>query len=335
MEKMTKMALKTTLLLPLLLLAATPALYGGSLDPSVIGMFPKNVGEFGCADLSRAREFPWFPQLQAQLVPVSLYEFEQFLGAAQLSQAPAIEEVAWARVSASDTDSDRAKALAGQAATVAVATGEFDADAIQMFLNASKIAFLQVGNHTLYNSGTGAGSQIYFTMVDWKTIAFGPLAQLERILRVHDGDEDNLLENEKMMTLIDRANGDGIFWGVLDSSRVGGVIGQLVPEAASFPQSRDLLGKMKELLIVARTSDDIELEFQTASDSKEDALLLSQLLQAGVLLRRYQTSNANNPQLAQLLDAARISAEGDALDVSFNLTNDQVSSLIEHNTFAK
>lgn len=320
------------MLLPLLLVAVAPTLYAGTLDISVIGMFPKDVGEFGCVDLTQARELPWFPQLEAQLVPVSLYGFEQFLGAAQMRQTPSIEEVAWARVIASDADSDRA--IAGNGQPVAVAIGEFDADAIQFFLDSRKMPAVHVGDHTLYDSGTASGaSDAFFTVVDRKTIAFGPLEQLKRILRVRDGEEDNLLQNEKMMMFIDKANGGGVFWGVLDSSRAGATIRQLVPEAANFSQSNDLIGKMKELLIEVKTSSDIEVDFQTTSPSKEDAIVVTQLLQAGVLLRRYQTSAANNPGLAQLLDTVRIVAEDNLLDVSFELTNDQMVSLIEHNTF--
>ena len=329
---MEKKIVKMSLLLPMLFLAIAPNLYGGTLDPSVIGMFPKDVGEFGYADLSEARGFSWFPQLEAQLVPVSLYGFEQFLEVAQLRQSPSIDEVAWARVTVSNADSD--PALSGNGQPVAVATGVFDVDAIQFFLDSHNVSSVQIGNHIFYDSGTGSGaSDIFFTVVDWKTIAFGPFKQLKRILRIRDGEEDNLLQNEKMMTQIDKANGDGIFWGVLDSSRVGATIGQLVPEAANFPQSRDLIGKMKELLIVVRASSGIELDFQAASASREDAILVSQLLQAGVLLRRYQTNTENNPTLAQLLDTLRITANGNLLDVSLDLTDDQLISLIEHNTF--
>ena len=76
------------------------ALVRGIPDSSILGMFPKNVSEFGYADLSAARELPWFPQFEAQVVPVSLYGFEQFLEAAQMQQSPVIEGVAWARIRA-------------------------------------------------------------------------------------------------------------------------------------------------------------------------------------------------------------------------------------------
>ena len=328
---MERNIVKMLRLLPLLLLALAPDAYAGSLDSSVMGMFPKDVGEFGCADLSQARQLSWYPQFEAQLVPVSLYAFEQFLEAAQMGQTSPIEEVAWARMTASDADSDRSAAGTGQ--LVGVAVGEFDADAIQSFLNSRKIPSVQMGNYTLYDAGTGSGaSDVFFTVIDWKTIAFGPLQQLKRILNVRRGEEENLLENQTMMTLIDEANGDAMLWGVLDSAHTGGAIGQLVPGVASFPQSQGLIRNMKDLLIVVRVSSDIELELQAASGSKEEAILLSQLLQAAVLLQSYQTSTVN-PSLAQMLNNVSIAANGNSLDVSFILTNAQLINLIEHNTF--
>ena len=36
----------------------------GSLSAAIIGMFPKQVGEFAYADLKAARNYSWFPQLR-------------------------------------------------------------------------------------------------------------------------------------------------------------------------------------------------------------------------------------------------------------------------------
>src|ERR1700747_2698487 len=64
-------------------LAAIPSLSAaGSLSTGVIGLFPKQVGEFAYADLKTARKYPWFPQLRAQLLPSKFRQFEQFLTSA-------------------------------------------------------------------------------------------------------------------------------------------------------------------------------------------------------------------------------------------------------------
>jgi hypothetical protein len=309
-------------------------------------MFPKDVHGFGCADLSKARDLSWFPRFESQLVPVPLYQFELFLESAEMRQTSPLEQVAWARVTVpnpdskagsnpeSSSDSD-ASSHGDGGQLVGVATGDFDADALKFTLTSLKIPVLQMGNDTLYDAGTGSGgADIFFTVVDWRTIVFGSLAQLKRILRIRQGDEDNLLENQPMMTMIDQANGEGIFWGVLDSSRVSSVVTQLVPEAANFPQAHDMSQKMKQLLITVKAPSDIEVNLQVATASPEDALLFSQLLQAGILMRQYQAGTTNNPELVKLLGSINISASGDLLKVSAVLTDDQLISLIEHDTFA-
>ena len=54
-------------------------------------------------------------------------------------------------------------------------------------------------------------SKVFFTLLDSQTIAFGSLEPLKRTLRTRDGQEDSLLQNETMMTLIERANGNGVW----------------------------------------------------------------------------------------------------------------------------
>ncbi len=325
-------------LLSISLFAAAPNLRADSLDSTVIGMFPKDAGDFGFADLSQARQLPWYPQLESQLVPVSLFGFEQFLEAVEGRQASPINQVAWASVGASPSKSERTSSdhpPSGIGQQVAVAIGDFDIDTIKSFLDTKNIPSIQMGNYTLYASGTGAGvSNVFFAILDSQTIVFGPLQPLKRVLRIRDGEEDSLLQNEPMMTLIKRANGDGMLWGVLNTTSAARMIENLVPEAAKFAQSRDLIAQLKEVLITVKMPGDIELDFQADSDSPSDAALTSQLLQAGVLIRRYQANSEDNPELAKLLDAFHITANGNLLDISLELTNDQLISLIEHNTFS-
>jgi hypothetical protein len=322
----------------LVLLVGSSDLWARSLDSTIIGMFPKDADDIGYADLNQARELPWYPQFEAQLVPVALFGFEQFLELAAMRQTSPINQVAWASVGAARSSSDQTAPnhpASGSGQPVAVAIGDFDIDTIKAFLGSKSILSVEVGGYTLYASGTASGSSnVFFAFLDSETIVFGPLEPLKRVLAIRDGEEDSLLRNESMMTLIDKANGDAVFWGVLNSAAGGRAIERLVPEAAKFPQSRDLLGKLKEVLITVRVSDDIELDLQVAAVSPSDAVTLSQLLQAGVLVRRHQTDSENNPEMAKLLDAVYVGSNGTVLDVSVQLTNDQLFSLIEHNTFS-
>ena len=301
-------------------------------------MFPKDSGEIGFADLSQARQLPWYPQLAAQVVPVALFEFEKFLETVQMRETSPLNQVVWATVSPKaaiqeSTAPERVAPRSGQ--TVAVGIGDFDAETIKSYLDSHKVPSISAGNYTLYSSGMGVGSSnVYFALLDSQTIAFGPLEALKRVLQVRDGEEDSLLQNAAMMTLIENASGNGMFWGVLDAAGAARAIERMVPEAGKFPQSRELIGKLREVLIKVNAADGVEVEFQATSPSLADAALLSQLLQAGILLRQYQASSGENPDLSAMLNTVSVRANGNLLDISLQLTNDQLVSLIEHNSFS-
>ena len=326
--------------LVLLVVATLPAAFhsqGASLDSSVIGMFPKNTQDFGYANLSKARELSWFPQFEAQMVPVSLFGVEQLLKSIQIQQTSPIDEVAWANVDSREGEaalSSSKGSADGNRQPVVVAIGNFDAARIQTFVDSKKIPSVQIGDYTLYPADTGPGANdVFFAVLDAQTMVVGSLEPLKRVLKTRDGEEENLLQNAPMMSLIEKENGEGIFWDVLDRSSAGSAIRRLVPGAASFSQSRDLIGKVSVLLITVKAVDDIELHFQAACDSPSNALVVSQLLQAGVLMRRYQLKDLNDSEIESLFDALRIAPDGNLVDIALELTNEQITNLIEHNIF--
>jgi len=77
----------------------------------------------------------------------------------------------------------------------------------------------------------------------------------------------------------------------------------------------------------------IDGKFQAVCGSTDDANTLGQLLQAGFLYKRYQ-SQKDNPDLAQLLDQAKVIPAGDRVTIRMSLSDDQMATLIRKNTFA-
>src|SRR5215472_9507665 len=96
---------------------APPPTAAGSLSTGVIGLFPKQVGEFAYADLKTARKFAWFPKLREQLLPSKFRQFEQFLTSAGVDPNTQVEELAWGGLPVSK---------AGGEDVVGVALGAFD-----------------------------------------------------------------------------------------------------------------------------------------------------------------------------------------------------------------
>jgi hypothetical protein len=317
------------------LLAPQPA-RAGSLGNNVIALFPKEVGEFAYADLKKARSMKWFPQLQEQLLPERFRQFEKFLASAGVDPNTQVEELAWGLVadSTSKGDATGASAVPTGEQVVGVALGSYNPDSTEAYFKRQKLPTFKARNYTLYAFGTGAGpSDLFFLFIDSSTAAFGHRSVLEKMIEVRFGAEESLLRNDQLFPLINEANGNGIVWAVLNPAYTRLAMQQLAPEAEQFPDAAKLVSRMQNMLINVNASSGIDGKFQAVCGSTEEANTMAQLLQAGLLYKRYQAGK-ENPDFADMLDKARVVPSGDRVVINLSLTDDQMASLIKHNTFA-
>ena len=317
------------------LLAPRPA-RAGRLGTDIIALFPKEVGEFAYADLKKARTMKWFPQLQEQLLPDRFKQFEKFLTSAGVDPNSQVEELAWGLVAdaPSKTEGAASSAVPTGEQIVGVALGSYNPDSTEAYFKRQKLPTFKTRNYTLYAFGTGAGpSDLFFLFIDSSTAAFGHRSVLEKMVEVRFGTEEGLLRNDKFFPLINEANGSGIVWAVLNPAYTRLAMQQLAPEVEQFPDAAKLVARMQNMLINVSASSGIDGKFQAICGSTEDANTLAQLLQAGLLYKRYQAGK-ENPDLADMLDKARVTPSGDRVIINMTLTDDQMTSLIKHNTFA-
>jgi len=180
----------------------------GSLSTAVIGMFPKEVGEFTYADLKGARKFPWFTQLKEQLLPSHFRDFEKFLASAGVDPNTQVDELAWGGISATKTSGEE---------VVGIALGAFNPSASEDHFKAQKLPMIEYHGYHLYAFGTGSGAgDILFMYIDANTAAFGSRPALEKLVDVRTGVTESLLANDLIFPLINEANGTGLIWGVLN-----------------------------------------------------------------------------------------------------------------------
>lgn len=312
-----------------------PGLLAGSLSTDVINMFPNNVGEFAYADLRQARQFPWFGQLKEQMLPPKFRQFEQFLSAAGMDPNAQVEELTWAMVPTTMSAVGTTTAVPTADQIVGVALGQFQPAAVAAYFKNQKSGKVDYRGSTLYAFGGGTGSSdLFFLMIDANTAAFGQRSLLEGLLEVRFGAKESVLHNSSMYPLINQANGKGIVWVVLNPAYTRLAMQQLVPQAAEFQQAAPLLAKIQSLTISVQSTSGIEADFNANCSTADDATNMAALLQAGIMLGKYQATSQNNSALAQMFDGARVSPNGNALSVTMTLTNAQVVSLIQSKTFA-
>ena len=320
-----------------ILLAAPKPARAGRLGTDVIALFPKNIGEFAYADLKKARSQKWFPQLQEQMIPEKFKQFEKFLASAGVDPNSQVEELAWGLVAeglTSKAEGAGSSAVPTGEEVVGVALGTFNPSSTEAYFKQQKLPTFKARGYTLYSFGSGTGANdLFFLFIDSNTAAFGHREVLEKMVEVRFGAEEGLLTNDQLFPLINEANGSGVVWAVLNPAYTRLAMQQLAPEVEQFPEAAKLVARMQNLIINVDASSGIDGKFQAVCGSTDDANTLAQLLQAGFLYKRYQAQK-ENPELADLLDQAKIVPAGDRVTLRMSLSDDQMTSLIRKNTFA-
>lgn len=309
----------------LLALALPFSCSADSLSNDIIGMFPKNMSEFAYADMKQARQLPWFSQLQQQMLPPNLRQFEQFLRSAGVDPDTQMDELAWGMTT---PDSKNPSEIAG------IALGNFSPNSTESRLAAQKLPSIEVHGYKLWAFGSGSGpNDIFFFFIDNNTAAFGQRSILESLINIRFGGAESLLYNSQLYPLISSANGNGMIWAVLDKNNTQLALHQLLPQASQFPQAAAILNRIRNMEIHVQAGDGADAKFQAVCDSPDDANQLAAMLQGGIVMRRYQIQQSD-PTLAEALSGITVAPSGNSLNVDIPVTNDQISAMIRDHTFA-
>lgn len=298
-------------------LAVPQVARAGTLSTAVIGMFPKEIGEFAYADLKSARKYSWFPQLREQMLPSRFRDFEKFLASAGVDTNTQLEELSWASIQTG----------AGED-VVGVALGEFNPSSAETRFKQQKIAAIDLHGYHLYPfAGSSGAADLLFTFIDANTAAFGTRPGLEKLIDVRTGTTQGLLTDDKLFPLINEANGHGLVWAVLDKNYTHIAMQQLVPQASQFPQAGAIMDRLQAMTINIDADTGVDAHFQAVCGSTDDANLLAAALQAGLMYRRYQEAQAGSA-LAGALEQIRVAPSGNRLKVDAPVSQDQLLTLI-------
>jgi hypothetical protein len=314
-------------------LALAPARAAAQVNNDIISMLPKDAGEVAYANLKVARQYPWFESLKEQMLPARFKQFEAFLSAAGIDPNTQVEELTWALVPNMPANAT-ATSVPSSENVVGVALGQFQPDVTEAYFQSKKVPSIKIRDFTLYAFGAGSGpGDLYFFFLDTNTAVFGQRKQLEELIAVRFGEAQGLMANTELAPLVNEANGTGLVWAVLDPAYTRLAIKQLAAGAAQFSQADQVIAQMKSMIVSFEADSGIQVHFQAVCTTSDAANTFAALLQAGLLLQKYQAQQTN-PDLAQLLDQTQISPNGDRLDLRLSLTDDQVVALIRRNTFA-
>jgi hypothetical protein len=323
-EKLVKLQrpLQIGILLGLALLHH-PRAFASSGNSAALAYFPTHCSDVAHVDLAQARQFPWFAALKTKFVPVQFYRFEHFISSPKLGVGNQITSMDWAQVTPDG------KSPGG---ILIIATGEFDRPTAESALDDLKVPTFELEGHTFYATGSDLGdADLLLTFLDSDMIAIGSRGVLAQAMRVQTGDERNLLDDSSMMQLIRQQDSDGIFWSVSTAEAARAALRRLLPRAEAPPAADQLIASISSLVASGGGSSNSEFDIAlvAATNTPEDALALSRLFEAGLLLRRFQIGQLD-AGVAEILGTVDLVANGNQINLSLSLKNGDVATLIQH-----
>jgi hypothetical protein len=309
-----------------------PVARAGSLTTEAVSIFPANTTEFGFTDLQQARALSWFPALRSQVLPAQLWQFEQLLASPGMDPDSHVEGVAWGVVSSAAQQAPPSQGASAGGEMFVVALGQFSPESTDAYFRSTKLTVVKVRDYPLYPvSGSGSGD-LFFSFMNSTVAVLGGRKELERVIGIRYGEEQSLLSNAELAPLIAEANGRSIVWGVLNASSAQAEMEKIAPVVNAFPQSQALLSELRAFTLEIDADAAIRSRFEAVCASSGDADTFATLLRADQHYQRSAAGNANQ-DMSGLLEQATVASSGDRLDVTLDLTDDQVAGLFQHNGF--
>jgi hypothetical protein len=309
-----------------------PVARAGSLTTEAVSIFPANTTEFGFTDLQQARALSWFPALRSQVLPAQLWQFEQLLASPGMDPDSHVEGVAWGVVSSAAQQAPPSQGASAGGEMFVVALGQFSPESTDAYFRSKKLTVVKVRDYPLYPvSGSGSGD-LFFSFMNSTVAVLGGRKELERVIGIRYGEEQSLLSNAELAPLIAEANGRSIVWGVLNASSAQAEMEKIAPVVNAFPQSQALLSELRAFTLEIDADAAIRSRFEAVCASSGDADTFATLLRADQHYQRSAAGNTNQ-DMSGLLEQATVASSGDRLDVTLDLTDDQVAGLFQHNGF--
>jgi hypothetical protein len=309
-----------------------PVARAGSLTTEAVSIFPANTTEFGFTDLQQARALSWFPALRSQVLPAQLWQFEQLLASPGMDPDSHVEGVAWGVVSSAAQQAPPSQGASAGGEMFVVALGQFSPESTDAYFRSTKLTVVKVRDYPLYPvSGSGSGD-LFFSFMNSTVAVLGGRKELERVIGIRYGEEQSLLSNAELAPLIAEANGRSIVWGILNASSAQAEMEKIAPVVNAFPQSQALLSELRAFTLEIDADAAIRSRFEAVCASSGDADTFATLLRADQQYQRSAAGNTNQ-DMSGLLEQATVASSGDRLDVTLDLTDDQVAGLFQHNGF--
>jgi len=300
------------------LLAAALAAPAESLRSDVVYLLPQESRVAAFVDLKALRATPHYLALRERLLSPRIAGYDRFLRSAGIDFDRDVDWVAWVRVP-----------TRGGGLLLAVAGGRFNLAAAERFYLQQRIPLDAYRGQTLFPlRGAAHTPPLYLTFLDSTTAALGSRAALELLLETRYGGHANLLRNEPLAQRLNEVNGRAPAWAVLDAEGTRGLLAQLFPEAAKFPEYTQLVGSLQSSSLQITPAQQAGVELTVWCDSATSAQKLAHLLQTAALAQSWQTPGTR-PGVQAVMGRVEAQSAGNRVVARAALSETDVARLLE------
>jgi hypothetical protein len=222
------------------------------------------------------------------------------------------------------------RARRGASEWSALLRGRFDLPKLQNGLDdpAARMAVEPYGKWTIYSLAVVPEvGDVSLTPVDAGTIALGKADALRAILDTREKGKGSLAGNPIMKKLVPSLPEEAQIWALLDGRALRSAGGQ----GSGFPMGDSGvrpggLDSVVSATLAATLEKDLALSLDIGSDSPPHARSLADTLK-GILGFARLGSGAHHPELDKLVDALRVSHEGEVVRLRLRMDADMVRKL--------
>ena len=304
--------------------ALAPRAAAQSLPPQILALYPPDAGELVFVDMRALRGSPHYAKIKSQVLPERFRALETYAGILGIDFDNEIHQMSWAFIGAP----------AGQAAEFAgVAEGVFPPSEVAAKARAAKLTLTRWEGRAIVALGKNPqGKEFVFAFADDSTAIFGFRPTVEAMLERHARGGANLAGNAVVRALVDEVNSRAPLWLVTDARYTTFALNQLLPEAKQVPGFDALATRLQSAALRFDLRDGLRGQGAVRCQSSADALLLSTVLNAGLMYQTYRL-NESNPDLARVLKDLTVRQQDTRLEMALTIRDADFVTLLAKNSF--
>ena len=259
--------------------------FAAQLSTDARGAIPHDVQQLVVIDYHAMQNSPTAMNLRDRVMPPELKRFDDALSHSGLNENHDVDELAFALF--------RPTPGSDSLATVGIAQGQFDTQAILGNFRRQKVKSTQVRSNSIYPM---ARTGMVLCFVDPSTMIFGDKTAVTKALDARDGMAASLLSNSNLMNAMQSVDSAPL-WSILDNKGTQTMMKQLLGQAGSVTDYDTVQKRLEAAWYSMDFQHGVRFDLTIATGDTFAAATISSLMSAAVMMRKMSASDAEKQAL--------------------------------------